>query len=469
MPVKNQNPNYADWLAKALKCRYVSQGPDAVKAQGDMFLPKGQGMDEDSYKRYKERASFYNATARTIDTYVGLVFYRDPSANTPDRMADIMADFTLDGCSFNDFARRSLSEDIAVGRYGVLVDWDDPAGRPKAIPYTGESIVNWYCDIDANGRSVPVMVTLQEPYCQVDPKDPFNVIQLTRYRVLALIDGVYVQRVFTNENAAWNQFDSEVIPTKQGKTLDHIPFYVINTSCLGLDPENPFLLDLAEENVSHYRSSADLEHALHFTALPQPYIIGVQKTESGKPLLLGSSNVWLLPEGSTTGMLEFQGHGVGAIRQNMLDKEARMASLGARLIEGSNDKETATAAQIRNIAETASLTALVKNLEHGLVNILQEMAEWIGVDSTDISVSLNTEFTNSKVAPTELVAYTQAWQAGSMSSAQFVALMQQGDMLDDSIDADAEIARLEAKRAKDEAYDDATVVDRRNTLSERLI
>ena len=43
------------------------------------------------------------------------------------------------------------------------------------------------------------------------------------------------------------------IPTIQGRTLEYIPFVVINTTSLGCDYEDSPLLDLVNMNINHYK------------------------------------------------------------------------------------------------------------------------------------------------------------------------------------------------------------------------
>ena len=56
-----------------LRARDVFAGEDAVKAAGVRYLPRLDSQSDDEYDAYKERASFFNAMARTADGFVGLV------------------------------------------------------------------------------------------------------------------------------------------------------------------------------------------------------------------------------------------------------------------------------------------------------------------------------------------------------------------------------------------------------------
>jgi signal peptidase I len=47
-------------------------------------LPRLDSQTDDEYAAYKLRASFFNATARTADGFVGLIFRREPKMKLPD-------------------------------------------------------------------------------------------------------------------------------------------------------------------------------------------------------------------------------------------------------------------------------------------------------------------------------------------------------------------------------------------------
>ncbi len=59
-------------------------GEDAVKAAGEAFLPRLELQTDAEYGAYKARASFFNATSRTADGFLGLIFRRAPFVRLPD-------------------------------------------------------------------------------------------------------------------------------------------------------------------------------------------------------------------------------------------------------------------------------------------------------------------------------------------------------------------------------------------------
>ena len=58
-------------------------GEDAVKAAGEAFLARLELQTDAKYAVSKVRGSFFNATSRTADGFVGLIFGRAPFVRLP--------------------------------------------------------------------------------------------------------------------------------------------------------------------------------------------------------------------------------------------------------------------------------------------------------------------------------------------------------------------------------------------------
>jgi hypothetical protein len=123
----------------------VLAGEDAVKAAGERYLPRLDSQSEEEYAAYKARASFFGATARTLEEYLDLVFRRAPvvAFGAGEALKRFAADCDLWGMEFGRYARRVVSEVLSVGRAGSLVLWDSGAGRPVVSSWRAEDILNW--------------------------------------------------------------------------------------------------------------------------------------------------------------------------------------------------------------------------------------------------------------------------------------------------------------------------------------
>ena len=129
MPVNSNHPDYDACATEWLRARDVLAGEDAVKAAGERYLPRLDCQTDDEFAAYRGRASFFNATARTADGYIGLIFRRPPFVKTPEPSAGVgkaLAQFVNDadmlGTSLYGYTKNVVNEVIGVGRAGTLMD-----------------------------------------------------------------------------------------------------------------------------------------------------------------------------------------------------------------------------------------------------------------------------------------------------------------------------------------------------------
>jgi Domain of unknown function (DUF4055) len=236
MPVDSTHPDYDASLPSWLRARDVFAGEDAVKAAGEKYLPRLDCQDDKEYLAYKNRASFFNASARTADGFVGLIFRRDPTFKLPDdrqsvgdtsgrshltqrphpqplshpmgegsaglspkrrgsvsgvaaALSEFVQDADMLGTSLTAFTNKLVTEIIKVGRAGTLVDWNEEAEqRAYAVAYAAEDIINWHTE-RVNGRNVLTLVVLKEVSQKaVAESDPFEPEEIQQLRVLKLVE-----------------------------------------------------------------------------------------------------------------------------------------------------------------------------------------------------------------------------------------------------------------------------------------
>lgn len=110
------------------RAREVIAGEDAVKAAATKYLPRLDSQSDEEYAAYKQRASFFGATARTLEEYLDLVFRRAPVTRAGEKIRVFLADCDRWGTEFVQYARRVVSEVLSVGRGGSLVLQDSRSG-----------------------------------------------------------------------------------------------------------------------------------------------------------------------------------------------------------------------------------------------------------------------------------------------------------------------------------------------------
>jgi hypothetical protein len=430
MGIESRHPEYDNIQPKWQRCRDTFEGEDAVKKRGEQYLPKLSKQDDDSYQAYKTRATFFNAVNLTISGLVGAVLRLDAKIEAPAKLESLFNDITNTGVSLSDFIEGMLTEQLLMGRQGVLIDHDGT--RPYLTGYTTEQVTNWLEDA----------IILQESYRAVDPKDHYKSEFKTQYRELVMEEGRFIVRIWRKGKKDW-EVVADITPVNKGVELSNIPFIAVSQDGANLTPMTPPLLALADMSLSHYRTSADLEHGRHFTALPTPYVTGV---DTDSELVIGSGTAWILPDTqSKAGYLEFTGQGLRALEVAMEEKRSMMAALGAQLLEGQKKGiEAAEAVRLRQNAESSTLASTVKSVEQAVQQMLTQMAEWMGV-TDDITVELNTDFVDVKLTPQEVTALMQTWQSGGVSHETFLWNLQRGEMLPPNISIEDERSRVEVQ------------------------
>lgn len=430
--------NYlARWRKIWRKCRDVVAGEEAIKEAGDVYLPTMSRMTADEYEAYKTRAVFYGASARTIQGLLGSLLRKPPKIVTDDvdllvKTAELVENITQNGVGLSGFTRDLIYEILTVGRCGVLVDMPPTEAnligpQPYARIYTAENIINWREHFEGG---VPILdqVMLME-VVTLPAASGFGVQFILQYRELTLNDdGSYVQRVWIVEPPVNEKADptykmiEEVVPLYRGKPLKKLPFFFCSASHTCPDIERPPLIDLFNVNISHYRSSADLEHGRHWTALPTPVVTGVDTTEDGgapPSLEIGSSTAWLLPLNASAKMLEFNGQGLKHLENALEEKMGLMASLGARMLEpDKRASETAEALRLRQAGDIANLNTIGDTASEVLTNVVNLIAWWGGASNTypnaTMKVLLDKDYFESRITPSMMASLVQAWQSGAM-------------------------------------------------------
>jgi len=200
VPVNSTHPDYDTNAFDWLRARDVLAGEDAVKSAGEKYLPRLDSQSDEEFLAYRKRASFFNATARSAEGFIGLIFRRPPFVKVPEAqagratsavgraLANFLNDADMLGTTLPGYAKNVVTEVVGIGRAGSLVDWEgDVEKRAYVSLYSAEQILNWRIE-RVNGRNVPTLIVLSEAFAE-DSKDAFEVNFQEQIRVLKLVPG----------------------------------------------------------------------------------------------------------------------------------------------------------------------------------------------------------------------------------------------------------------------------------------
>jgi Domain of unknown function (DUF4055) len=465
MPITTTHSDYQKYSKKWTRCRDAVEGEDAIKAAGEKYLPRLSGQEpklnvapkssregvisagDKDYAAYKSRAFWYNASARTVEGLSGLIFRKPPIITIPDSLKSLAEDITMSGMSLEEFAEMVTDETITVARGGVLVEYpvvtaegeltvadvENSGLRPYWSFYPAESITNWRTG-RVNNQNILTFLVLKEDYSEDDPDDEFKQKKDEQYRVLDLYENVYRQRIFRKEGKEWQQFEEDIFPQMNGKTLDFIPFEFFGTAANPILVQKSPIQDLVDVNLSHYRTTADLENGAHWTGVPTPIFIGdfiSDDDDDVTEVKLGSTTGINLEKDGDAKFLEFTGKGLESLEKRAEKKEQMMAVLGARILAQEKKMvESAETASIHRAGESSVLASIANAISSVLTRLLEITRDWSGSKvSGDVNIELNTDFTPTQMTSQELTAILKAWQSGGISSEEFYWNLQKGELV----------------------------------------
>lgn len=493
------HPEYQYWRLDWQKVRDVIAGQREIKRKGATYLPRlNKKQDTEAYAAYLSRAVFYNMTAQTVNGMIGQIFRRDPKYdNLPKTIvwttkalkARLDSRFAKDGTGSINFTKTTVGEQIALGRFGVLVDCPAvESNTPDAyvVGYTAENIMDWRWS-EINGRYQISRVLLREFVRKNDARyfSPYTYDSLYRELILEEQDDgafVYKQRVYFDQappvetyprvpgasgpetiqprftsGATQNrpgitylngqpvpqpgvpQPIAETIPTIRGNTLDYIPFVFFGAQSNTADVEKPPVLDIADLNLSHYRSYAELEHGRFYVAMPVYYAPGLDD-EGAAEYYIGPDVVWEVPSGETPGILEFTGQGLKALEEALVQKERQIAAIGGRLLAGqTKGSESDDQTQLRTANEYSLLLNVIQACNAGMTLVIRYWMAFLDIPMTvsePFQYRINTDFLSPAIGAREMRAIQLMYEAGLIGVDVLYEYLRKADVIPPTTDID---------------------------------
>ncbi|WP_298916722.1 DUF4055 domain-containing protein [uncultured Roseobacter sp.] len=400
------------------------EGEDAIKDQGQLYVPKPEGMSAQNYAHYLDRGCFYGAPEMTLRALVGLALRKDPVVSLPPRIEPMRLNATNEAAPMSILIEDAVREVMSMGRFGILLDFPAEGNTANTVPHLSTFKAETIEDFDTGFVDGKKMLTRVHLASDQDFEGADVIYELI------LEDTIYKFRRFIRDQHK-NRVDvgDEIIPTVNGRALDFIPFVMVSHE--GLRPEHvtPPFLSLCQVALSHFKNSCDREHAIYLTASPTPWVAGSISADK-VPTQIGAGAIWTLPEGTEVGMLEFQGAGVAAQKELMGEKIDTMATLGARMLSVTmNRNETIDTATQRTRSELALLHGVVVSVETALNRLLRLAAEWVGDNPDEAAVTLSRDFIESSMEPKMIEQQMKLYLSGIISRATLHENLQKGEIV----------------------------------------
>jgi len=445
MGVETPSSEYQAFVGQWQRCRHAVEGSDAIKAEGLRYLPMiGDPNDPactEKYLAYKKRALWHGYTARVVEGLEGAIFRKRPEIQIPEAKRDLVNSIAPDGESLYDFSQIVCREVIITGYHGILVDRDDAEsieGKAYMAGYRAESIMSVKYDIK-NGQHRLARVVLKEKIAAEDPSDPFVTVYKDQFRVLMLDEeGLYTVQIWVEADGVRDRGRSEYVhdetqdkrPTLLGNRISYLPFFLVGPNPKKRGIQKPPILDVADANISHYRTSADLENGRHWVGCPTLWGAGIP--EDSKPVIIGSPVAHFFPNPEASLHLLELTEGLVPLENAMKEKEDLIVVLGGRLLEAQKaGVEAAETHRQRKAGENSVMATIANSISSTLTKAMKCWAEWSKIDPKEVSLSLNTDFIAELMDPALLREFKDMLRNGEMSEKVFRYNMKKAEVYPD--------------------------------------
>jgi hypothetical protein len=427
----------------------------------DIYLPMPDPENESKenkarYKQYKKRAMFLNITGRTRIGLLGAVFRKTAELQLPAGIDYLKENASGDGTSLEQLSKEAVGECLDTGRGGFLVDFPKVASESGVSSmadlatkralihfYDAKAIIDWDDQV-IDGVKRLVYVNLAECVSE------FNTVELSREtyvqnRVLLLVDGRYVQRLYKEGVADYAETEPK---DKDGKAFDHIPFSFFGSENNDASVDKAPLEDLADVNILHYGNSATVEESGFISSQPTLFIttdISADEFAKVNPngMHIGSTRGYNLGKSGSATLVQASESQLA--RELMKDKEEQMLMIGARIVQKAGGAETAEAVRIRYSSDNSVLGTIAGNVSEALKRAILDAERFmIGQPDENGTVFwLNQSFFDETMTAQDILAQVSLWQQGIIAKKDMRVNLRQGGILeadrsDELIDADRE-------------------------------
>jgi len=426
--IETVHPQYSQHISDWGLMQDAFHGERVVKDKGLKYLPAtpGQVLDglnsgqlgRKNYLAYKMRGRFPDVVKEAVEALLGVLHSKPATIELPDSMQDMLENATIKGESLQMLLRRVNENQLITGRLGLLADIEDGAKvgtLPYIALYEALDIINWddtQKDIQTRNR-LNLVVLNESRYERINLEWQFK----RRWRALLLgelpagdASEVYNMRVLGEDTNLTLDVADAIVPSIAGRTLDDIPFVMINARDIVAEPDDPPLLGLANLAMTIYRADCDYRGALFMQGQDTLVIIGSTDDEE---IRAGAGAHISVPMGGNAKYIGTDSKGLAEMRESMIQDKKEAAESGGKLLDTrAGNAESGEALKIRVGARTASLNQVALSGAEGLQALLRLIARWVGADPEKVKVEPNLDFTDASVEGRTLVDWMSAKALG---------------------------------------------------------
>lgn len=437
------------WVADSVLPRTLLKGTKGMKAASTEFLPAHPLESAIAYDSRLRRSTLLNAYRKTVSFLSGQVFQSDItfSDEVPETFETLAESIDIKKNALDVFAKRAFSNGLGKGVSIIMVD------APKAKE--GEDVIRTVADEKAAG--------FRAYFKEIDPEmilgglvgDEGRLIQIRIQESVQERVGRFgsktIQRVRVLEPGTWETHTVDdkgsVSQVESGTTIPGvipIAIFIPGDETTILTGETP-LMDLAELNSKHWRSSSDQDNILHVARVPIMFtkMVDLAAVPIGTANAINSNDADASME-----YVEHSGAAIAAGRVDLEDTQAQMALYGLQQLIPRTGTQTATEKALTSSESSSSLATWTIEFESVVQEAFEYMGMFLGEAFPANGVTLNKEFGLGTADPEELAKILESYDKGLLSAqAAFSEFKRRGVFEEHLSFEDMEADKEEEKRA----------------------
>lgn len=454
--------------ALAVKAAFRGQtllgGSAAMRAAGEMYLPKFGAESTVDYKARLDGSFLFGAYAKTCEDFVGMLFRKPIElVKAPEAVVGWCDNADMMGNDLSTFMAEVVKDSVRAGLSFVMVDSPRiPEGtsrsdqeeqniRPYLVHITIDQILDWRTATVNNVQTLS-HVRIFETVEEQDPADEFSSVVFGQVRVMDVIEGKVQVRIYRQTTATGGKADGSAYDLTDTYVtgLNEITIVPVYSNRKGFWAAKPMLDDLADLNIRHWQSQSDQNNVLHFARVPILFGAGLDDVEpeenadgrvvDGKTTISAAKMFTARDPNASLAWIKYDPGPIAAGRQDLKDIEFQMQVLGLQLLVATN--ETATGAALDNAKETTRLGMVADNVKDATETALRWMAAYGAQPEADMSVRVNDDFGVTMMSAQEITALLTAVNTGNLSKETFLEEMKRRGSLRSDLDTEAEVDRI---------------------------
>ena len=461
----NPSGAYARMSAVRERVGDILEGPDAIRAKGQTYLPKYESEDANEYKRRLTQAPWLPEFEDILGGLASKPFTKDITLadGASSEIVALAEDIDGRGNNLTAFARPTFRSGIAFGMVGILVDntgtgtartraEERRAGvRPYWLALSADDIIDLKTAF-VGGREVAYHVRLKE---SVVVRDGYDERVEDRIRELNR-DPAYSPRgdIVALGPPTWalhraernNEGEQVWVKIDEGAfaPLDEIPLALFWTGDRkGSQEVQSPLAALADKQIELYRALSRKDEAYTKAGFPMLTANGLRPPAKGEEkLMTGPGRVLYAPaQGASWDYIQPEPDILKELRAEVEATRDDMRRLGLQPLMPKSGGVTATASAIDGARAQSAVQTWALAFKDVLEQALVYTARWIGQEP-NVEVSIHTDFLAGITSQPSLDALAKAREAKDLSRIAYLTGLIRLGVLPGDFDMEADEALI---------------------------